>query len=92
MTQQATEDVLVRIPPLKQSDRIVITRADHGGYVVEVEAIFPGSHTARTTAAFSTYVDLQDWLHQVFIRWLPVTEWIPPAPPKRQGGVSREES
>lgn len=92
--QEATEDVLVRVPPLKHTDRLLIIRADHGGYIVEVETQHPGSlgdpkstvlvsHTVRTTVALSTYVDLQDWLHQVFIRWLPVVEWIAPAPRKK---------
>lgn len=76
------DDVLVRVPPLKKHDQVVITRADHGGYIATVGVVDSADQTIgiKTQAAFSTQKDLHDWLRQVFLRWHPIVELNPPAP------------
>lgn len=58
---------LERLPVLGLHDRIVITRAEHGGFVASIGE-------QGTCAAFSTMLDLQGWLDQMFKRWRPITE------------------
>lgn len=73
----AAEPALERLPPLGLSDKIVIARAAHGGFVaaIGVSLIMPSN-----TAAFSHAGDLQTWLDQMIKRWRPLVEHQSPRP------------